>query len=89
MVLDSLQVVVDVFEVVVDIFEVVVEIFEVVVDGCRWFQVVLGRSMFQYLRFVCLLNELVDDISVGLEERDYVVDVAFPNEYLYLSFKLG
>ena len=31
---------------VAEIFEVVVEIFEVVVDGCRWFQVVLGRSMF-------------------------------------------
>ena len=31
---------------VAEIFEVVVEIFEVVVGGCRWFQVVLGRSMF-------------------------------------------
>ena len=29
----------------VDVFEVVVEIFEVV-GGFRWFQVVLGRSMF-------------------------------------------
>ena len=38
MVLDSLRVAVDVFEVVVEIFEVV--------GGFRWFQVVLGRSMF-------------------------------------------
>ena len=32
--------------VVVDDFEVVVEFFEVVVGDCRWFKVVLGRSMF-------------------------------------------
>ena len=43
---DSLRVAVDVFEVIAEIFEVIAEIFEVVVDGCRWFQVVLGRSMF-------------------------------------------
>lgn len=27
-----------------------------------------------------MFNELVDYISVGVKERDYVVDVAFPNQ---------
>ena len=36
---------------------------------------------------VCLFNELVDDISVGVQERDYVIDV-FPNEHLYLGFAI-
>lgn len=32
------------------------------------------------MAFVCLLNEQVDDISVGVLERIYDVDVGFPNE---------
>lgn len=28
-----------------------------------------------------MFNELVDYISVGVKERDYVVDVAFPNQW--------
>ena len=31
-------------------------------------------------------QELIDDISVCVRERDYVVHVAFPNERLYQGF---
>ena len=30
---------------VVDVFEVVVEFFEEIVCGCRWFEVVVGKSV--------------------------------------------
>ena len=33
-----------------------------------------------------MFNELVDDISVGVKERDYVVDVAFPNQRFISTF---
>ena len=37
--------------------------------------------------FICLFNKLVDDLSVGVDERNnYAVDVAFPNERPYLAF---
>ena len=36
--------------------------------------------------FIRLSKELVDDISVSVKERNYVVDVAFPNEHLYLGY---
>lgn len=36
--------------------------------------------------FFCLFNELVDDVSVGVQERDYVVDVVFSNERFVSTF---
>ena len=36
--------------------------------------------------FICLFNELVDDLAVGVHERNYAVDIAFPNERPYLAF---
>ena len=29
---------------------------------------------------ICLFDEMVDDVSVGVQERYYVVDEGFPNE---------
>ena len=45
--------------------QVVVEIFEVVVGGFRWFQVVLGRSMFQYANEHHPTIKFIVEISVS------------------------
>ena len=36
--------------------------------------------------FIFFFNGVVDDISVGVQERDYVSDVVFPNERFGSTF---
>ena len=43
-------------------------------------------NLILWVVFICLFNELVDDLSVGVHERNYAVDIAFPNERPYLAF---
>ena len=33
--------------------------------------------------FICLFNEVVDDISVGVQERNYVLDITFQTSGLF------
>ena len=35
---------------------------------------------------ICLLIELFDDISAGVPERDYVVNVTFPSQWFVSDF---
>jgi len=38
--------------------------------------------------FICLLNELFDDISPRVPEGDYVVNVTFPSQWFVTAFVL-
>ena len=38
--------------------------------------------------FICLLNELFDDISAGVLGGDYVVNVTFPSQWFVSAFVL-
>lgn len=39
--------------------------------------------------FICLFNELVDNISASAQEGDFVVNVAFPKQMVCLRLYLG
>ena len=36
--------------------------------------------------FICLLNELFNDISAGVREGDYVVNITFPSQWFVSAF---
>ena len=42
----------------------------------------LSRNFYCSVVFICLFNELFDGISIGVPNREYVVDVTFPNKQL-------
>lgn len=39
--------------------------------------------------FICLFNELVDNISASVQKGDFVVNVAFPKQMVCLHLYLG